>query len=96
MKKWRTPVLLCAVALLCAFLLPFRTRAATWNGETVYYTVVNDTMLDLSYSSMPASVNGTSTSPTPCSSAISTSRAYTAPMTAYCSCPTPPRWSSST
>ena len=58
MKHLKTALALCLTVLVFAAVMHLDTLAATWNNETVYYTVVNDTMLDLSYSSMPASVNG--------------------------------------
>ena len=59
MKVLKTCAVMALVVLVSVFALNLHTLAATWNGETVYYTVINDEMLELSYNSMPASRSGT-------------------------------------
>lgn len=58
MKRIRFPALILALLLAVALWVSPRSQAATYNGETVYYTVINDALIDLTYASMPISRNG--------------------------------------
>jgi len=59
LKKIRFPVLMLAVLFAAVLFFSPRTQAATYNGETVYYTVLNDTLMPLTYPTMPVYRNGT-------------------------------------
>ncbi|MEA4823853.1 MAG: stalk domain-containing protein [Clostridiaceae bacterium] len=58
MKQLKVISILCVIILICVLAASPRASAATYNGDTVYYTVVNDAMLDLSYSTMPIMRDG--------------------------------------
>lgn len=56
MRLKNTLAILLAVLMIGTLAILPNVLAATYNGSTVYYTVINDTMLDLMYASMPALV----------------------------------------
>ncbi|MDY5016868.1 MAG: stalk domain-containing protein [Eubacteriales bacterium] len=58
MKRLRFVSFVCVIVLVCVLAAGLPANAATYRGDTVYYTVVNDAMLELTYASMPIMRDG--------------------------------------
>ena len=56
-RKLISAILVIALVITLAAVIP-HTSAAQFRGETVYFTVIDDTLLDLDYATMPASIDG--------------------------------------
>jgi len=58
LKRLRFPTALLTFLFAAVLVFSPRSQAVTYNGEPVYYTVINDSLIELTYATMPIYRNG--------------------------------------